>query len=212
MGGLTRLEFKARSIIKRIALRLLDADQHVLSRLNALRILHRGIDLTENAQIVKFLLSAQKIALTQRIGRLYLQFVVDDVRPRIFPSGDQDAIHVKALAFVDFEHYIHVISERGRGFSLKGRAWEAVVKVIIQNNVAIVGDPGIRERLSGTGVQILKRRVSKLSASDNLKCTYSRLWAFVDAYGHRQFVFHAPIVVFGTGFHLYLRELIVAVH
>src|SRR5579872_2665002 len=99
-----------------------------------------------------------------------------------------------------------MIPSRGRGFSIKGRVWESIVKVVVQNNVAILRNPRVGKRLPRTGVQILKGWVGKLSASDNLKRADSRLRAFIYVYGHGQLIFRATIVVFYAGVNFHFCE------
>src|SRR5579863_403001 len=64
-AGCSRLEFQSDSVSEGVALRLLHLNQDIFLRVGAVGILHRGIHLAENAQIVEPGLSVEHPLLAE---------------------------------------------------------------------------------------------------------------------------------------------------
>ena len=134
------MKFESSAIVKRVTLRFSELYQYVFPRLSALRILYRSINLAENSAIVELLLGFQHAGLAQSISRPNLQFTIDNVWPGIFPARNQHLIDVNALAFVNLKGHIHTVVGNRLGGGFKTRVRVSVIKVVVQQDVAILRD------------------------------------------------------------------------
>src|ERR1700686_5736044 len=125
---LTSLEFQSNSISEGVALGLPHLHQYVLLRIGSFRVLHRRIDLAEDAQIIEPSLRSEEIPLAQRFTFVHLQFSIHNVVARMFRSGDQDAIHGEALPFLNSERYVFSMRLIGGLFAvLPGRVRKSMI-------------------------------------------------------------------------------------
>ena len=115
-GRLPSLEFQSSAVGEGVALGLLHLHQNIFQRIGSLRILHRRVDLAEDAEIVEPSLSAEKILLAERVSLMHLQFPLQDVVASVFGARHHHAIHREALAFLDRESDVFAIG-------LVGKAW-----------------------------------------------------------------------------------------
>ncbi len=148
-GRLTGLELQSQTVGEGVALRLLHLDQNILQGIGALRILHRGIHLAEDAQIVEPGLGVEQALLADGVSRVHLQFALHHVVARMLGSGNHDPVDREALAFLDVVSYVFAVrlASRGLGRDIEGGVGESMVEVIVEDPLPIA-----RQILLGVGL------------------------------------------------------------
>ena len=199
------MKFETYSIVEGVTFGFLHFNQNILARLGSFRVLHRGIHLAEDAEIVKFLLALEHIALTHGIARGDLKFVLHDVWSGKFSSRNQNPIHKNAGAFVDGKGHIHFVISRGLRRCIESGVGKTVVKVIVQDDVAIVGYSRIGVRLTWAGAEKIQRGhgIVKLRViANNLERTDHQLRALVDFKRYGNVVLCVLVIIFDLSIHL----------
>ena len=199
------MKFETYSIVEGVALGLLQLNQSILARLRTFRILHRRIHLAKDAEVVKFLLALEHVALAEWITVRDLQFVLHYVWPGKFSSRNQNPIHKNAGAFVDGKGHIHFVISRGLRRCIESGVRKTVVKVIVQDDVAIVGYSRIGVRLTWAGAEKIQRGhgIVKLRViANNLERTDHQLRAFVHFQRYGNVVLCVLVIIFDLSIHL----------
>ena len=108
-GRLAGLKLQSESVGKGIALGLADLYQYVLLGILPLWILHAGIDLAEDAQVIQPRLRVQQVPLAERIPGMHLQFSLHYEIVRMVQSSDHDLIDIEAFSLMNCEGHILTI-------------------------------------------------------------------------------------------------------
>ena len=150
-------------------------------------------------------MALEHIALTHGIARGDLKFVLHDVWSGKFSSRNQNPIHKNAGAFVDGKGHIHFVISRGLRRCIESGVGKTVVKVIVQDDVAIVGYSRIGVRLTWAGAEKIQRGhgIVKLRViANNLERTDHQLRAFAHFKRYGNVVLRILVIIFDVSIHL----------
>jgi len=100
-GGQTSFKFQAGIVGKGVALGFLDLNHNILLRVRTLRILHRGIDLAEDAKVVKFALSIEQILLAEGLAGRNLNLALHYVWAGVIEAADHHLADKKLFALLN---------------------------------------------------------------------------------------------------------------
>ena len=139
-GRLSGLELQSKPVGEGIAFRLLNLHQDILLWIGSFGVLHRGIDLAEDAEIVEPGLCTQEILLAEGFSFMNLQFPLQHIVARMFGPGHHDPVHGEALSFLKRVSDVFTIRPAGRrlGRNLQHGIGKSVIEVIAEDSFPVV--------------------------------------------------------------------------
>src|ERR1700722_3300879 len=201
-------EFQACTVSEGIAFSLLYLNQDILFGIGTGGVLNRTVDLAEDSEIVEFGLRIQNVLLAQRTAGYYLNFTLHNVIASVLQSRHEQVVHEKLFPFLNGVDDVLSVGVAGgwvRG-DFKNGIGETVIKVIVEDGLAIVGKILVGVRLAGRVRKFGKRLGVNFLVSNDAKCTDERLRASLDLKVDGERGLRAVIVVVDFSLNLGLTE------
>ena len=87
-GRQAGFEFQAESVGEGVTLGFLHLNQNIFLRIGAFGILHGGVDLAENAEVIQLALGIEQVLLAERLAGNYLNFALHHEVAGVVEPGD----------------------------------------------------------------------------------------------------------------------------